>query len=644
MRSKTGNLVFGVFFALIFVSGINAQSKNDKTVVGKVGKQKVTYGELKNNIGITSSEAPTLDELEDFLPIYLDYRAKLLSAKDKGYFDEPGLLEEFDLYSKQAAYSYFLENKIKPTEFDRYYQRATKEVKSEHVLIALDAGAAPSDTLKAYNSLLEARDKFLNEGITMSKLNEEYSSRRNGQLMGGDLPWLSTGVTVSAFEDVLYSLDKGELSMPFRTQFGYHIVLVTDTRERSMSRLVSHIFFRNSPSVTEDAGKAHRLLSEGSPWENVVVEYSMDQPSKPSGSIGWVNYGRYAQDFVDTVMAIDASKPFTEPVQTAYGYHIFRIDSVQQFSSEEEKKASLMDEFLNSPNYKKSNSFIVNWLKDNMEFKLNEQNLDRFTAYLASKDSTSVNEVDPPSFKNIELMQFNGESVSIERFHKYLVDTQSDSPALSYSNSWLDSFIEKIIDGHIVQLTTKEFPDFENELENYKNGLAVYKINEENVWSAETVDSTALWEIYNNNPETYSYPDRYHYYLISSINDSVLTEAVEFVKQGNSPDSIRTYHPRVSVLMDSTGVFTEEPYDKLESMTPDTFSEEFEFRRRSAVFYLQNILPARKMTFDESFGRLLAEYQPVRESKWLEHLRKEYKVKPDLKKLRRAFNADQKNN
>lgn len=643
MRSKTGNLVFGVFFALIFVLGANAQSKNDKTVIGKVGKQKVTYGELKNNIGITSSEAPTLGELEDFLPIYLDYKAKLLSANDKGYFDEPGLLEEFDLYSKQAAYSYFLENKIKPTEFERYYQRATKEVKSEHVLIALDAGAAPSDTLRAYNRLIEARDKFLNEGITMSKLNEEYSSRRNGQLMGGDLPWLSTGVTVSAFEDVLYSLNKGELSMPFRTQFGYHIVLVTGIRERSMSRQVSHIFFRNSASVSEDANKAYNLLSEDSPWENVVVEYSMDQPSKPSGSIGWVNYGRYAQDFVDTVMAIDPGKPFTKPIQTAYGYHIFRIDSVQQFSSEEERKANLMDEFLNSPNYKKSNSFIVNWLKHNMEFKLNEPILNQFTDYLATKDSTSINEVNPPSFKNIELMEFNGESVSVERFHKYLVDTQSESPAISYSNSWLDSFIEKIIDGHIVLLTTEEFPDFENELENYKNGLAVYKINEENVWSAETVDSTALWKIYNDNTETYSYPDRYHYYLISSINDSVLTEAIDFIKQGNSPDSIRTYHPRVSVLMDSTGVFTEEPYDKLESMTADTFSEEFEFRRRNAVFYLQDILPARRMTFDEAFGRLLAEYQPVRENKWLERLRKQYKVKPDLKKLRRAYKADQKN-
>ena len=49
----------------------------------------------------------------------------------------------------------------------------------------------------------------------MAELNEEYSSTRNGQLMGGHLPWFSVGVTVGAFENALYSLEEGELSMPF---------------------------------------------------------------------------------------------------------------------------------------------------------------------------------------------------------------------------------------------------------------------------------------------------------------------------------------------------------------------------------------------------------------------------------------------
>ena len=91
---------------------------------------------------------------------------------------------------------------------------------------------------------------------------------------------------------------------------------------------------------------------------------------------------------------------------------------------------------------------------------------------------------------------------------------------------------------------------------------------------------------------------------------------------------------------DSTGVFTDEPYNNLEGMKPGTFSEQFEYKRRAAIFYLNDILPAREMTFDEAFNRVLADYQPEREKKWLSKLRKDYKTKADFKKLKQAFDSD----
>ncbi|HBZ40147.1 MAG TPA: hypothetical protein DEO59_17340, partial [Balneola sp.] len=67
----------------------------------------------------------------------------------------------------------------------------------------------------------------------------------------------------------------------------------------------------------------------------------------------------------------------------------------------------------------------------------------------------------------------------------------------------------------------------------------------------------------------------------------------------------------------------------------------FEYKRRTAVFYLNEILPARKMTFEEAFNRLLADYQPAREEKWLTELKKDFRFKIDLKKLRAAYKKDE---
>ncbi|MEQ8579841.1 MAG: peptidylprolyl isomerase [Balneola sp.] len=618
-----------------------SQTKNDKTVVGTVGKEKITYGELKANVSTLPDSSPTLKELEEFLPIYLEYKAKIQFAEKDGILNDDELLKELDLYSKQASYSHWLENRIKETEFERYYDRATTELKSEHILIAVGADASPSDTLAAYQKLIEARNKFLN-GTSFSELDRQYSSTQSGRSMGGDLPWFSIGTTVKEFEDVIFSLDVGEVSMPFRTQFGYHIIHLQDKRSRTLSREVSHIFTRAGVQTSkEKIDNAYSKLEEGYPWNEVAVEFSDDNLSASNrGRIGWINYGRYRTDFVDSIMTLNPEIDYSKPIRTTYGYHIFRIDSVQSFVSEEEKKSTYMKEFLDSPNFRKSNSFVINWLKKNFSNSIDQQTLQTFKTKIEQSDTLKIKNIQFPE-NNVPIFNFEKYTFTVSDYHSYIDQTHPDASAKSYSDQWFDDFKTYAIDSIIVQLTISEFPEFENTLGNYKKGLAVYQVNDTYLWSAATVDTTKLVELFEKNSSVYTYPQRHYYHLISALTDTTLDKGINFVESGNHPDSIRTYHPKISVIKDSTGVFTDEPFDKLESMEPGNFSERFEYKRRSAVFYLNKILPARKMTFDEAFNRLLADYQPKREEKWLNQLKKEFRIKMDLKKLRSAFKKDE---
>lgn len=70
----------------------------------------------------------------------------------------------------------------------------------------------------AYNIL-----EKINKGESFSKLAEQFSidsSRRRG----GDLGYFGRGVMVKEFEKAAFSLNKGEVSQPIKTQFGYHII------------------------------------------------------------------------------------------------------------------------------------------------------------------------------------------------------------------------------------------------------------------------------------------------------------------------------------------------------------------------------------------------------------------------------------
>jgi hypothetical protein len=75
-------------------------------------------------------------------------------------------------------------------------------------------------------------------------------------------------------------------------------------------------------------------------------------------------------------------------------------------------------------------------------------------------------------------------------------------------------------------------------------------------------------------------------------------------------------------------------------MDTKSFSENFEYNNRKAVFWLQEILPARTMSFKEAFNRLLSEFQPQREKEWLEELRSTYNVNANMKNLREAYQKD----
>ncbi|PDH56753.1 MAG: hypothetical protein CNE38_02170 [Rhodothermaeota bacterium MED-G12] len=612
-------------------SAPNVLKKNKSvSVVGTVGSEIIEFNDLMQGYmsgGI--NQDPSAAELKDFLPIYLNYRAKLLAASEAGYFENKTILDEYAMYAKQAAYAYWLDREIKPTIFEQFKSRYNEELKSSHVLISLLPLAPPSDTLAAYNRIMEARELFLSGERTMAELNEEYSSTRNGQLMGGDLPWFSVGVTVGPFEDALYALEEGELSMPVRTQFGYHIIHLEERRERTPARNISHIFISRRGDI-EKMQDLYEQLEQGTPWMNLVVEFSEDRASVSNeGNIGWVSYSsRYDQAFIDSVMNLDPSLPYSRPIESTYGVHIFRVDSVQTFKNEAAKDEFLTQELDKSSNFERSNEFVLNWLSEQYKLRVNTKLITNLTNSFTSADSLPVTQVldVADGLSSDTLFAFQGGTATATDFYDYLMETHSNKALNQVQSSWFSDYQEYFLDSELANFTLNVFPEFSEQTDSYHRGLVVYQINEDSVWSSVTIDSTLLIDRYLNNNTDYQFDTRYYYHLVSARYDSTLKKAEEFIVQGGHPDSLRANDFPVAVMSDSTGIFQGEPFTRLAEMEVGNISEYFTYNNRKAFFVLNDVLPARKMTFDEAFNRLLSDYQPIREENWLQRLRNKYQI------------------
>ncbi|MDR9416856.1 MAG: peptidylprolyl isomerase, partial [Gracilimonas sp.] len=452
------------------------------------------------------------------------------------------------------------------------------------------------------------------------------------------------GRTVKPFEDTIYDLEVGEISEPFRTQFGYHIALLQDKRERTPARLTSHIYVRGSDSTSyAKISDAYSALESGTAWGKAVSQYSEDGASiRNNGRIGWVSYqSNFAMEFVDAIVNLDPEEDYSEPVTTNYGYHIFKVDSVESYATEDDRNKALMEDLKDSPYYEENNQFVLNYLSENFGSELNNTSLQKYEAWLIGQDTTMIKDLSfPTSLADESIYTLGSNTYTTADFHTYLKNRYDQRIARTYAEDWFNNFKDFAADNSIIELTLERYPAFEEQSQNYLNGLVVYNINEDNIWSAATVDSSRLQNMYEDNIQNYQYEERPFYYLLTARHDSTLEKAKSFVLNGGSPDSLRNQILNLGVSSDSTSEYSEPPFDRLMNMDTKSFSENFEYNNRKAVFWLQEILPARTMSFKEAFNRLLSEFQPQREKEWLEELRSTYNVNANMKNLREAYQKD----
>ncbi|MGM0368794.1 MAG: peptidylprolyl isomerase [Bacillota bacterium] len=100
-----------------------------------------------------------------------------------------------------------------------------EEISASHILIKNEDKNDKKAKEKAEKALEE-----LNSGKDFATVAEEYSEGPSAE-RGGELGSFSQGKMVPGFEDVAFDLDKGEISDPVKTKFGYHVIKVTDKKE-----------------------------------------------------------------------------------------------------------------------------------------------------------------------------------------------------------------------------------------------------------------------------------------------------------------------------------------------------------------------------------------------------------------------------
>ncbi|SFJ63302.1 foldase protein PrsA [Halobacillus dabanensis] len=185
-----------------------------KNQYGEQVLQSLVMKEVLNNNYEVSEEAVN-QEFETIKEQYGENFESLL--QQNGFSDEEEFKEtvRMSLLQEKAASDGI---EITEEEMQNYYERMKTEIQASHILVE------DEETAKEVKQKLE-------DGEDFGALASEYSSDGSAE-QGGKLGWFGPGEMVAEFEDKAYELEPGEVSEPVQSQFGYHIIKVTDKREK----------------------------------------------------------------------------------------------------------------------------------------------------------------------------------------------------------------------------------------------------------------------------------------------------------------------------------------------------------------------------------------------------------------------------
>jgi len=630
-------ICLSVFLAL------QCQTQNDgSAVVMTLENEKITLADFdyifrKNNTETTTSK----EDLDEYIELFVNYKLKVKAAKDAQLDTNVSFINELKGYRKQLARPYLTDSDLLDQLAKEAYERKKKEIHAKHILIKVEADAQPEDTLKAWNKINTLRTRIIN-GEDFEKVakgpggSEDPSVKDNG----GDLGFFSAFQMVYPFEQGAYNTAEGEISEIVRTRYGYHILQVIESRVARGQVLVAHIMTKaGNTSSQATQQKAEEKIREiyakfksGEPFEELARKFSEDNTTaKKGGELPWFGTRKMVKSFEDVSFNLTNIGDVSEPFRTEYGWHIVKKLDEKVIGSYEELKSEIKTKVGKDSRAEQTKNSFLNKLRNS--YKIKEK--PKAAKHIIKKvDSTFFGrEWSMKGDKKLEktALSIEGRKVPLKNFYKYIkknkrrANTENAEEYISESYpKWVK---EELLNYEDSKLEEKHRP-FRMLMQEYRDGILLFELTDELVWSKAIEDTIGLKNFYEANKSAYVWPTRYAADIFLTNTESIANDILSLINDSLPVDSIISVVNETSELNASLqkGISSanENPiFDKLSntnSGSVELISDEGKFY----VVRINQVIPATSKKLEEAKGLITSDYQADLEKRWIQSLREKY--------------------
>ncbi len=583
-----------ILFLVAAVSFLTAAAQGSDETLMTINGKPVSAGEFlyiyeKNN------QAGALDPktMDEYLEMFINFKLKVAEAEAQGIDTTEAFKKELKGYRAQATPKYMQDDAAMDSIIALSWARIAKDRRAAHIAIQCPANAdsaAQADALakinEAYERVTIGQLKVENKKVkgkwktiekrlpveAFDKVARELSTDPNVQETGGELGWITPFRYVYALEEAVYGTEVGEISKPFRTQYGWHIVKVEEEQDHKevKARHIMKMVPRGDSNLDSlDAAKLAEieLIASVVTPENFAEVAKTESEDRGSsvrgGDLGWFGLGMMVKPFEDAAFSIQPGE-ISKPIRSQYGWHIIYKEDERGIQPLDSMRSQIQRQVMRDERSQEVEKSFIR--KTRAEYKLPE--------------------------------------------------TMNDAAVKAYADAQLES----------------KYPELRNLVQEYHDGILLFEVSLREVWDKAAKDTAGLENFFKANKKKYTW-EKPHYkgYLIQAKDKGSLKAAKAIIQSAN-PDSIQSY---IAQRINCDSVTYVKVQHGLWELGKNSAVDKYGFKAKNAEFTPNEALPivecvGKKLKAPEAWndekGKVTTDYQDFLEAEWIKRLREKYPV------------------
>lgn len=476
---------------------------------------------------------------------------------------------------------------------------ARGQIHAAHIMMRTAETDSPERTAEVEKRIREVHAQVISGQLAFGDAALRFSEDESSSGKGGELPMFGTGKMIEEFEDAAFALKKdGDVSEPVKTRFGWHII--------------KRLEYKAPPTYEEARGELKAKISRDS-RADITKKAFLEKLKKDYHFTPYPANVKALYKMVDSTVFMKGNvvtdtlirKDVTEGIVMHKGMRYKReINGTLQAGKLVNIRSRKHDDLVKNP----TDTVVVRDVHEGWSY--DRAKAAKMTKPVFTMDGASATQID--LLNDIESKQRREGVKPLPSFVEERFVMFSDDKVLEFEDSNLET----------------KYPEFRMLMKEYRDGILLFELTDQKVWSKAVKDTVGLERYYEANKSVYMFPTRYDADLYSCANADVAKQVRSLYKKGKRGTDMTTVVNDISALnlTVENGLWSEQDKPFLKGNMLPGLSPNYEVDGRLVIADLRAVVPPSPKPLNDTRGLVTAAYQDQLEKDWIKELRAKYPV------------------